>query len=295
MIALLVACQTPEVQVEPPVDPPSDAPWVLPATTSTGADLAAVAASAQDAIARVVEIDPDPVLDAYRALYAGADAGCPALYRDDDVEYWLDTCTSGAGTVFDGFGLDETLTIDDGAGVYDVTATGGAGRIEAADGTFVEVDGYVQRIDQSDGTVVVSSLVLSGDFSTNVPGTDGTWLGEGIRPNLAVTRYSIGGQLILFGVEGALDQLPGENPAVAFHDAVILDPDLGYGGCGDEPSGTMSVRLPSGEWVDIDFDPVVNDDGLVEIDDPAACDGCGAGWHRAESLGPICLDFAAWR
>jgi hypothetical protein len=295
LAAALVGCGAPSGP--PPTDggDPQDAvPWVLPATTSTGVDLDSVLATAQYGVELLPSIDPEPVLAAYRDLAAGADPDCPAVYADDDVDYWLDSCTSAAGTRFDGFGLDDALTVVDGAAVYDVEATGGAAEIEASDGTFLALDGYVQRIEQESYGVLVTALVLTGAFATNHPAADGTWLGDGVEPTLAVSRYSIGGATVLIGAVGALDQLPGDNPSVAFDDAAILDPSIGYGGCALEPTGVVSVRLPTGDWVDVVFDPILQDDGNVLLDDPAACDGCGAAWHRADPLGPVCLDFSTW-
>jgi hypothetical protein len=297
VIALLAACQeAPKDHASPPdfQESAPDIPWILSGTTTTALDLDGVLASAQSGIALVAEMEPDPVLDAYRDLAASADADCPAVYSDDDLDYWLDTCTSADGTLFDGFALDDQVYVDDGYSTYEVTATGGSGRIESADGTFVEVDGYVQRIDDEDNGVISTTLVLSGDFATNHPAADGTWVGNGVRPNLVVTRYSILGNVVLIGATGAVDRVPGPNPSVAFDGAAILDPSIGYGGCELEPSGAVSVRLPSGDWVDIVFEPVLADDGGVTVEDPADCDGCGQAWHRAEALGEVCLDFSSW-
>lgn len=300
--ALLLGCQSAEGPADPTGSgttlPPEDpVPWVIPPTTTTAedVDLDAVAATAQTALELVATIDPDPILQAYRELAAGMDSSCPAQYKSDDLYYWLDSCTSSAGTSFDGFGLDDALTVDDGSGnLLDVTATGGSGRIEDADGTFLDLDGYVQRIDSDADGITASTLVMTGEFATNHPAADGTWVGAGIRPNLTVTEYRIGSARALIAAVGAVDGLAGENPVVAFDDAAILDPSLGYGGCDLEPSGTVSVRLATGDWVDLVFEPVLHDDGSVTLADDADCDGCGEAWHRAEPMGRVCLDFSSW-
>ena len=148
--------------------------------------------------------------------------------------------------------------------------------------------------DEQDG-VTSSTLLLSGSFDTNHPSADGTWVGQGLRPNLVITSYAVLGAPALFSVVGAIDGLAGDFPSVAFGDTAVLDPSLGLGGCALEPSGVVSVHLATGDWVDIVFDPeLTTDDGGVTIDDPAACDGCGGAWHRAEELGEVCLDFSSW-
>jgi hypothetical protein len=295
----LLACTEPEpvpqpsAPAQPPVTSPG-APWVLPEQDGDEQeiDLDLLVARAEEAIALVPRIEPDPVLEVYRALAVGADGACPTRYTDGDLQYWLDSCVSGAGTRFDGFGVDDEATLDEDGLLYDFAATGGTARIEDDQGTWLELDGFVQRIDSEQGGVLSSTMVLAGSFATNHPAAAGTWLEQGLRPSFVTTAYDVGGIRAAFSVVGAVDGLPGEYTAVAFDGCGVIDETLGYGGCAAEPSGTVSLRLPSGGWVDIVFDPVAAES--ITIEDPAACDGCGRAWYRERDLGPVCLDFSSW-
>jgi hypothetical protein len=297
-LLLLVACAGPDPGGEAVASPatvttvttPTDAPWVLPQEPPAAVDLAAVLAAAQEGLELARVLVPDPVLEAYRDLVVGADAACPAMYEDDGFEYWLDSCTSATGTSFDGYGLDDDLYVDDGYGAYVVSATGGAGVIESPDGTFLELDGFAQLVEAEDAGVLASTIVLVGDFATNHPAAAGTWLEEGLRPGLVTTRYETLGVTLAFAATGAIDGLGGDFPAVAFEEAVLVAALAG--GCGLEPSGAISVRLATGDWVDVVFDPTFVDD--VPVFDAASCDGCGEAWHRDVPLGEACLDFSTW-
>lgn len=302
MIAFLLAC-TPEpsskepepIRSETTVTTPEDVPWVAPPEELPTVDLDAVIAAAQAGIELAPALSPEPVLAAYRDLAAAADSGCPAVYDVDGLSYWLDSCTSGAGTRFDGYGLDDEIDVYDPYSGYDsylYSATGGAGSIEAGDGTFLDLDGYAQLIVAEADGLFVTSLVLTGDFGTNHPAAVGTWVEQGLRPNLVATRYEAAGIQLAFSAVGAVDGLPGEFRAVAFDDAVLVDPSFGYGGCEHEPTGAVSARLASGEWVDVVFDPVMVDD--VVVYEEGTCDGCGMAWLRDEQLGEACLDFSSW-
>lgn len=297
----LQACTQSEPEQEPEV--PSEqgtlvtspeAPFVSPPEEQTGEgiDIDTLVEEANAAIALAASIEPDPVLAAYRDLAGGADPGCPAIYSDGDVDYWLDSCTSDAGTIFDGFGVDDTVFVDDGYSQYTVEATGGTARIEQGE-TWLEIDGFVQRIDSSADGVTTSSLVLTGRFDTNHPAASGSWLQDGLHPNLTTTTYDIGEIRAAFFIVGALNGLSGSYSAVAFDTCGIVDDSLGYGGCGEEPSGVLSMRQSDGGWVDIVFDPVGDEEGIV-IDDMSLCDGCGTAWDGEEPLGTVCLDFSPW-
>jgi hypothetical protein len=301
VIPILLACTAAE---EPPKEPgtvrsettvttPEGVPWVAPPEDLPAVDLDAVLAVAQEGIDLAPALSPEPVLAAYRDLAAAADTGCPAMYEVDGFAYWLDSCTSGAGTRFDGYGLDDEVALyEPGYDTYDYSATGGAGSIEAADGTFLDMDGYAQLVEASADGVLVTSLVLTGDFATNHPAAAGTWVERGLRPNFVATVYEAAGLRLAFSVVGAIDGLGGDYPAVAFDDAIWVDPSFGYGGCAEEPAGAVSVRLASGEWVDVVFDPTFVDDLVVY--EEGTCDGCGTAWLRDEKLGEACLDFSGW-
>ncbi len=283
----------------PPVLTDPDAPWLDDGTTEdVTVDLDGVMAAVDEAIPTFMALDAAPILLAYRGLMNDSSPGCPDFYQDAaGYAYWLDSCTSSGGVRFEGYGVDTVDEgIDLGDGVFgDILTMGGVGTLEAGDGTTFSFNGYVQLVQGADpsGVVTVDQILVSGDCETNDPVADGTWLGDGLRPNALILHYGIlgtGGATI---VSGVLEGLPGPFSTVVFDEAVIADPRVGMTDCGLEPSGTASVQLPTGEWVDIVFDPRF-DGETIHTDDPAACDGCGTAWYRAEDLGPICFDFSPW-
>lgn len=301
VLLALSACGTePDPVSAPPVAPPElitspEAPFVSPPDEEAGdgVDIALLISSANEAITLAASIAPDPILAAYRDLATGAEPACPAIYSDGTVDYWLDSCTTSSGTLFEGFGVDAAVSIDDGYSSYDVESTGGTARIEDASGIWLELDGFVQRIDDEDEGVVSSTLILAGRFDTNHPAADGSWLEEGLRPNLVTSTYDIGSLRAAFFITGAVDELQGAYSAVAFDSCGVIDASIGYGGCDLEPSGVVSLRMPTGGWIDIVFDPIAVDEGIV-LEDPATCDGCGRVWDGDVDLGTVCLDFSAW-
>ena len=275
-----------------------DAPWLdAPTTEDVLVDLDGVAAAVDDAILTFLQLDPTPVLAAYRGLMQATSPGCPDFYQDPaGYAYWLDSCTSGGGVSFDGYGIDTVdVGVDLGDGVFgDVLTMGGVGALAATDGTSFTFNGYVQGVSGADlsGVVTVQQLSIFGDFETNDPVAAGTWLGSGLRPSATVIRYGIAGTGGATVVVGVLEGLPGPFPTVVFDEAVIADPLVGMSDCALEPSGTASVQLPTGQWVDIVFDPRF--DGETIETEPGACDGCGTAWRRTENLGQLCFDFSPW-
>ncbi|MEQ1502207.1 MAG: hypothetical protein ABMB14_08245 [Myxococcota bacterium] len=291
------ASEPPSVAVDPTVSTvptvPDDAPWVVEDTAAEVAvALDPIVDAVQDAILRAATFDPSPVLDGYRALAADGDAGCPTRFVNDGVAYWLDDCTSDVGTAFSGFGVDD-LTVDPASGLT-VETIGGVGSISAADGAFVTFDGYVQVASADDGYVRSTTILVAGEFATDAASASGTWVEEGVVPNLVVARYEIGGLGTAAIVTGTLEGLPGGWSVVAFDEATLIEPATGLGDCGDEPAGSISVRTADGSWADIVFDPVVGAEA-VETADPAACDGCGQVWHDGVDVGQACFAFDAWR
>jgi hypothetical protein len=285
-------------QVGPAVLTDPDAPFLDDATTEpTAVDLDAVAVSVDRAIEMMLELDAAPLVDAYRNAMDGSEPGCPMFYNDGDVAYWLDTCTAGSGATYDGYGLDDVqLGIDLGDGMLtDISTMGGVGIVTGPSGHTVDVNGFAQEIVQisPDGLVSTSTTLLSGDFWTDDPVADGTWLSDGVVPNVYVTRYGIVGVGEATVASGVLEGLSGEFPTVVFDDALISAESLGITDCELEPTGSVSVQLPGGDWVDILFDPAVEGD-VVVTEDASSCDGCGRAWHRTLELGPACFDFSPW-
>ncbi len=285
------AAEDPAVLTDP------DAPFLSdPTADPVEVDMVALSASVDTAIQYALQLDPAPLLEAYRGAMQGADSACPTLYQDPDFEFWLDTCTASSGAIFEGYGIDDELIgIDLGDGlVSDLVTAGGVSSVVGASGHIVEINGFVQSLNQRsvDGLVTVDVDFLQGEFYTDDPVADGTWLADGVQPDVSITRYAVGGSKAAI-VSGVLQGLPGATPTVVFDEAVIGDLTLGLTDCDLEPSGTVSVQLQDGEWVDVLFDPRVEGE-VVVTDVAAACDGCGQAWHLTEDLGQACFDFSPW-
>ena len=77
---------------------------------------------------------------------------------------------------------------------------------------------------------------------------------------------------------------------MAIEDLLLYDEPMGSD-CPIEPAGSMSIRLASGEWLDLSFDGP-RWDGPTE---PSVCDGCGEIWSKEVPLGELCLDFSVMR
>lgn len=274
-----------------------EAPFLSEETTEeVDVDLAGIEASVEEAIRFVIDLDPDPLVTAYRNAMTAAEPGCPAFFEDDGFVFWLDTCTASNGTRFDGLGIDDVQTgLDLGDGmITDLITVGGTGVIEGPSGTM-DANGFAQIVTQVDplGTIAVEQLFLSGEFWTDDPVADGTWLADGIVPNVLVLTYDLPGLGNLAIVSGVLENLPSAYPTVVFDEAVIGTTSIGVTDCELEPSGSVSVQLENGDWVDILFDPEF-DGEVVTTPDMSTCDGCGRAWHQTRELGEACFDFGPW-
>lgn len=293
-LCLLAACAS------DPATPPAasaplltdvEVPWILPdAEPAPDVSLAALEDALQDALIRTATFDPEPVLAAYRDLADGADAACPALFQDGDVTYWLDQCTAASGTRFDGFGVDARQVLADGAATAVVETVGGVATVSRDDARLT-LDGFVQRAVTDDGAGVSTTLFVSGAFDTDHPAAAGSWVDEGVEPDLVITAYAFAGTPLATIVDGALVGLPGAFPVVAFDAAALVEPASGIGDCGLEPAGTVSVLDADGRWLDLVFDPAIVGDVVVT---DGGCDGCARAWAGAEDLGEVCLDFGSW-
>lgn len=267
-------------------------PWIFEATpeSSESRSLAEVEAAVQDAVDRVRSVQAAPLLDIYAGLLATADEACPGRYASGEGSYWSNTCTSSDGTDWLGFAFtaDQVYASEEGTQ---------EGRTLYAGGTITTPESW--RFEAS-GTAAIQSTftpalaqhvsVVRGSFSWDGPSADGTWLADGLAPDLTTVGYTVvtpaGRGLLL---DGGLAGLPGG--AVAFDGLTALTPSLG--GCAEEPGGSLAVRNPDGSWTDVVFDGPLEAGGP----DSGPCDGCGVAWHRGEKIGKVCADFStllAW-
>jgi hypothetical protein len=296
----LLACGKDDADSDVPVLEPS--PYIYdeqdpPAPTYT---LEQIAAGVQAAVDEAAAIGPEPALAAYDAAMMGQSGACPSWYDDGDATFWYDQCTSETGTSFSGYAY--TLSYVD---VYDEaenTTTNGravfaAASVETGDGHRFAGAGTVYDLrttqPSEDGSYVVTfdQILVQGAFEWDGPEADGTWIAEGVSPDLYVIRYSADVlEPTYFGVDGGLSPLAGDMVAVAFDEVTLTPIDFGSA-CDVEPAGTISVRGEDGSWYDVLFDGPTETDPDVPADE---CDGCGQVYYQGEPMGEACADFSAW-
>jgi hypothetical protein len=252
-------------------------------------DLARVATGLQAGIDRVAGLDAVPVFTAYDQAMIGQSGSCPAYYSDGGNTYWYDNCTSEVGTYFSGYGYtvvyqdypDGYNNVWNGLGLYaQATVTDAAGHTFDAGGQAYQLHGI------GDG-VEYDQIVVQGTFDWDGPGIDGTWMAEGLSPDLyevKATYPDYGADYL--NVDGGLSPLPGDVVAIAFDNIEIADPLIGAS-CSKEPSGSISVRAADGGWIDILYAG-----SMQERVPPDECDGCGAAFYQGTPLGEVCADFS---
>lgn len=257
--------------------------------------VAQVEEALQVALDRALTVNAKPVEAAYTRVMEGATGACPYVYTTPDGSYWFDSCTSITGTSFDGYvfaygdqGVYDPLsgmTVDYWYAFGGATVVDGQGRTLEVGGAATVYETYGDY-----GGLGLHSWYsqLQGTFAWDGPEAEGTWMQDGIDPDLvfqstSVPSLGLSGVVLSGGFGGFL-----EGWAVAFDENVVGDPLLGLP-CGEELSGTVGVRAPDGSWVDVRFDGAAEETSDFE---PAACDGCGLAWFRGEEMGPVCVDVS---
>jgi len=272
-----------------PADPAGPPPSVYvfdPTTTPVPtASLDDIRGALQDALDRTMTIDVAPVEAAYDQAMFGSTSQCPYVYASPQGSYWYDSCTADDGTRFDGyvFAYSGTAVPDPyNPGMLDDYwyAYGGATVVDA-DQHQLELAGNAVAYKVYSDDFAYYLTQINGTFSWNGPQAKGTWLEDGLDPDLTLTTQvvpSIGAASVL--LDGGFGGLSG-GWAVAYDHNAVADASIG-GLCPDELSGTVGVRAPDGTWYDIQFQGW---DGLDPSYDASACDGCGDVYYQGESIG----------
>lgn len=258
-----------------------------------------IASAISQGVDAVLDMTAAPIFAAYDEAMAGAESGCPDYYDYEGNEYWYDQCESGDGTAFSGYTFYVVYdNYDPGDGyLYNGTAINGVSQIASPDGAVFSAGGAAYVLSQEhtgtgddDITHTIFTSIIQGAFSYDGPAGEGTWLTEGLSPNLSIqAAYApdLDGHYIY--VDGSVTDLEGAATDVVLDGLLLIDQNL-YSTCPEEPAGTVSVRDASGGWYDVIFD------GPTEIGasvDSALCDGCGSVYFQGEPLGSACLDFGA--
>lgn len=289
LFAVILGCPASD-DAGPAEEPYTPVPYVYDAEDPPAPELALadIEAAVDAAVPLLPALSANPVFPAYAQAIAGADAGCPSYYESDGNRYWYDQCTSDAGASFSGYSFYVNYDgYDDGSGVpYDGDAVYGVAEVQTADGYTFVAGGSAVSLVQNAETYTVYYSSVHGGFSWDGPGAEGTWLEEGVAPDLDMYAYATEpGNFFL--VNGGIARVGGLD-AVVFDTLVIFADGLGSA-CGSEPGGAMSVRDNDGNWYDVVFDgPPSFEENEA---DPELCDGCGTAYFQGEAIGPVCADF----
>jgi len=271
-----------------------DLPYVVQTEEDTPPDFDedSLVQAIEGALAELLSVDAAPILEAYDSLLSHAETGCPDWLNSEGYTYWVDDCTTEDGTLFDGFGTlvelegfeDTDGTIWNQRAIYmlgelaDAEGNGLVGAGSASDSTAVNLAGADISM-----TNIGEGFGLSGDMAA------GTWLEERSSPQLY--RYTINlektGAFALY--LDALTELESDELDLLAVDELLLYNAAMGSDCPLEPAGSLSLRLSSGDWLDLSFDGPL----WGEVTDPGLCDGCGSIWAKEVSLGQLCLDFSA--
>jgi len=294
LLGALVGCPSAD-----PVDPGPPA-QDLPPPDLSAVDMDAAVLEALDLLTRSTT---RAAWAGHLAALDGLGADCPILWTGvpsgvgegdggEDGHGWQDDCSVGA------YGFDGSLgwsTQADADGpvlgsrnlVALATVTSGADTLfamegEAADSLRLDENGarwtYTSTFDGAvSGTAV-------GDPS--LPSVAGGWRGASAVTWVGGARWSLrASSNVSFGderVQGVFDAVDAET--------YLAGPGADELGCGLEPHGRISLRIPGGTWVDVDFF-VPPPDG-AEPDEMISnpCDGCGTVSVRGVALGEACPD-----
>jgi hypothetical protein len=160
--------------------------------------------------------------------------------------------------------------------------------IVSPEGKVLEVGGLAYESTSYNTEYSTFSGIMQGTFRWDGPEAEGTWLDDGLDPDVSVFAQvmpSLDARYLY--VDGGLG---GEDWAAAYDDLEIYDAALGSV-CSLEPAGVISIRTEDGTWIDVIFDGPASDDPAPSS---AGCDGCGEAFFRGVSMGAVCADFSAW-
>ena len=296
LVLLVVSCAKDadrDKDKQPAVEDPS--PYVVDETSSPvpTADLAEIGSALQAGIEGIVELGAPPIRDAYNTVMTESSLICPGTFSGPDGDYWFDDCTAASGATFTGyaFAYEAYDLVDPYYGLtYDTWYVFGAATLFTSTGQMLEIGGGATLNEYSDGVYTQWDTSLQGSFAWDGVGATGTWLEEGLDPDLFSTFIALP-SLNQNGVyfDGGVGGLgPQAQWAVGWDTAALNDPLFGSS-CQDEPMGEASVRAADGSWYDIRFH---GSDEYGNTTGP--CDGCGDVFFQGEAMGEVCADFSSW-
>lgn len=298
MLPFLIACTSPEDDSATPADPYEPAPYIVPEEDPPQADFSAadVEAAIVEATALAKHLKGGDVFPAYFAIMEGADPDCPNYYEQDGNVYWYDVCTSSNGTQYNGYSFYYRYeNTDVGYGQhYTGDAVAGVAQVWDAQGHEFLAGGTAYDLQITGDGYVYWYSIAQGAFAYDGPEASGTWLEEGLAPDMTqIVYYYPEGDARGYVLQGSVSGLSGGFTSAVFDELTTLDPTMAAyagGSCPEEPGGIVSLRDDAGNWYDVLFDGYT--DANPRTPD-AQCDGCGQAYFRGEPLGAVCADFTS--
>jgi len=284
--------------------PDAPTPWIYPDDedeVTPSLQPAALQKAVEVAMTAALELKPEVVLQLHQLLYptpetgSGDPTGCPFfLTYDYDTAtgfYWQGECTASDGTMFSGYGsvsIYDKFTNE--FGTFDGFDVNLSGRIEAADGTFLEGSGQAGAYLGTAQDLTSVAGVIDGTFLAGGPrAPDSPWLDGSRRPSLSINGWVYtptgGRNVTVAGGIAGLD-FPAGVSAVSL-DNLTARQALAGASCERELGGGASVRGEDGNWYDVYFDGPSDEDADTPAD---LCDGCGVTWFRGAEVGATCVD-----
>jgi len=268
-------------------------------------------AALEAALDASMQLQPREVKDLHDLIFpppedgSGDPSGCPFFltydYGTAKAFYWQGECTTSDGRMFSGYGYAQYYQgqpVD--FGTIDGYTYYLAGRLEAADGTWLEGAGSVTEYSGGGPQLDGFSRAMDGTFAAGGPrAPTSSWLDGTRRPAMSVSGWlypPTGGKNLMFtGGIGGLSDFPGGVTAVSLDDLTVRTL-LAGSACGNEFGGSASVRGPDGSWYDIVFDGPTDDD--PDSTPAALCDGCGDTFFRGAAVTATCISpapYVAWQ
>jgi len=251
-------------------------------------DLDDVGTTLQLVLDTALSLNALPVEASYDKAMEGQGSQCPYYYTTPQGTYWFDNCTAETGSEFNGyvFAYGESDVPDPySGGTMSYWSASGAATVVDPAGNLLEVGGTAYHTTTTSTGLVSFTSVVAGTFAWGGAEATGTWLEEELDPDFILYGYKTTGQFPgrLMYLDGGFSGIS-DGWAVAFDENAIAEVALGST-CPDELSGTVGIRTPEGQWVDIVFDG-----DLYAAVDAEACDGCGVAFVQGEVVGEVCVD-----